>query len=681
MEQTLRPGLVVEYLHSNKINIGAVLTIEKHLTIITPNNRTIKIAKSRFLPWIGPCLNIESPREEILYNIKKLDEKREEIKNEINTEELWELIKDEVEEFDIVWLAELIWQKIDANLIAALGRAVIDDKLHFKFQNSTFKVFPSSVVENKIHQLTKEEKEKELFQKGKEFFSILWQKRQDASIVLPELEPHIEEDLKAILKTGIQSPENKSFQKKWKQIAPDIPDTPHLPLILAQTWGIVPKHYNYLLDQADYKWGNEWSQKYSDHIQKIKQIFINSISNPENIPFVSIDSASTKDIDDAFFIKQIQNNRYKLYLAFAYPVLGWEFENELDKEVSMRASSLYLPEGSTHMLPEELGTDLFSLHAKKEKPALIIEIDITDDGEILNYKLRSSWIMVYQNLTYKEVDEMILKGSEEYLNLAHSIAKKLRNRRIDKGAVIIERTEPIIILTPLGNDYNIELIEPVSYRESQLIVSEFMILANTIIAMWARENNIPLIFRTQDISIPEEARGIWTDPVKIYGIIKLLAATNIETEPKPHASLGVDEYAPMTSPLRRYVDFLNVAQLHRAFANDTYLDKEKLESLIPYLNTRMQEATKIQKYRVRYWKLLYLKRYSKKREWYGIVVDEDEQLVTFILPIEQLIIKVPKNLVRGDIYLGKKFRLWFNKIDPLSNVVKIQKAEEVKWKE
>ncbi len=681
MEQTLKPGLVVEYLHSNKINIGAVLTTEKHLTLITPNNRTVKLSKSRFLPWVGPRLNIDSSREEILHTINQLDEKREQIKNEIDTEELWDLIKDEVEEFDIVWLAELIWQKIDPDLVAALGRAIIHDKLHFKFQKPHFKVFAPSVVEEKIFQLTKKEKEKELFKKGKEFFTILWQKRQDASIVLPKLEPDIEEDLKSLLKTGIQSPENKAFYKKWKQIAPDVPEIPHLPLVLAQTWGILPKHYNYLLDQADYKWGNEWSQKYINEIEKIIQTFSKSISKPEKIPFVSIDSPSTRDIDDAFFIKKIGSNKYKLYLAFAYPVLGWEFENELDKEVAHRASSLYLPEGSTHMLPEELGLDLFSLHAKKEKPALIVEIDLTEEGEIVNYDIRWSWIIVHQNLTYKEVDELILKGSEEYLNLAHSIAKSLRKKRIHKGAIIIERSEPIIILTPLNNDYNIELLEPVSYKESQLIVTEFMILANSIIAKWARENNVPLLFRTQDVSIPEEAKGVWTDPVKIYGIIKLLAATNIETNPKPHASLGVDEYAPMTSPLRRYIDFLNVAQLHKVFCGNSYFDREKLESLIPYLSTRIQEANKIQKYRVRYWKLVYLKRYSKKKHWYGMVVDEDEHLVTFVLPMEQLIIKVPKNLIRGDIYLGKTFRLWFNKIDPLNNIIKVQKAEEVKWKE
>lgn len=150
-----------------------------------------------------------------------------------------------------------------------------------------------------------------------------------------------------------------------KKLTQDIPDQPHLPLILAQTWELLPKHYNYLLDQADYTWGNDWCEKYREDIQDIKENFYSSQGITEEIPFISIDSASTRDIDDAFYIEGSEQTGYTIYLAFAYPVLGWQFETELDKEVLKRTSSLYLPEGTSHMLPEELGTDLFSLHAKK----------------------------------------------------------------------------------------------------------------------------------------------------------------------------------------------------------------------------------------------------------------------------------------------------------------------------
>jgi len=439
---------------------------------------------------------------------------------------------------------------------------------------------------------------------------------------------------------------------------------------------LVPKHYNYLLDQADYSRGDNWTAQFKREILTIKEYFSKSQTDVEDIPFISIDSASTKDIDDAFYVEGNENFGYTLFLAFAYPVLGWDFESELNKMVAKRTSSLYLPEGTSHMLPEELGTELFSLHAKDPKPVLIMKITLDPEGNILNYELFNTWARIEKNLTYKEVEQIISEKQNQVLEKALEIAQILRENRINKGAVIIERQEPVILLTPRNGDYDIDLIQPPSHPNAQLIVSEFMILANSIAARWAYENNIPLIFRTQDILLPKESRGVWKDPVKTYGIIKLLSATTMETTPKPHASIGVESYAPLTSPLRRYVDFLNMAQIDRALKKKDPWPRDKLESLLPYLNMRMQEANKIQKYRTRYWKLLYLKRYSKKKMWQAIVVDKDPQCVTFVLPIEQLLIKTPKNLVLGEVFLGKRFRLRFNKIDPLNNQIKVQKIEE-----
>ncbi len=675
-EFEIRAGCIIEFLHSNQINIGSVLSTEKHITVITSNNRTIKLSKGRILPWSGPFVGEGCPREELLGTIEKLNVHRLDIKNNIDTGEVWSLLHEEVEECTIFWLAELLWEDPDVNQVAGLGRALIEDKLHFKFLNPGFKVFPKEVVESKLYQLNKEEREEKLIEKGREFFNILWEKRTNPKLQLPPLEEEVKKDLIELIKKGIASPENKSFQKKWKKLTEDIPQYLHLPVMLAETWRLIPKHYNYLLDEADYSWGDEWSKRYEDDILKIKEVFHASTTKVEDIPFISIDSASTRDIDDAFYVTGGADGEYVLYLAFAYPVLGWVFDSELDKEVRKRSSSLYLPEGTSHMLPEVLGTELFSLHAKKEKPALVLEIHMDSEANVLSYEIRSSWIRVDRNLTYREVENVLLEQGEGVLTKALHIARGLRENRIKRGAVIIEKSEPLIILTQEGDDYHIDLIQPALFPNSQLIVSEFMILANSIAARWAYEKDVPLLFRTQDISLPEESRGVWSDPVKTYGIIKLLSSTNVETTQRPHASIGVDGYAPITSPLRRYIDFINLAQIHRRLKGKQMWTQEDLNSILPYLNFRSQETAKIQKFRTRYWKLLYLKRYNKKKEWYALVVDKDPQCYTFVMPEEQLLIKVPKHLVRGEVLLGKRFRLWFNKIDPLNNIVKVQKAEE-----
>ncbi len=135
---------------------------KKNLTIVTPNNRTIKLTKSRVLPWVGPYLGQDSLRQEILDQIQVIDTQRERIKSEISTEEIWQLVHEEVEECSVHWLAELLWERPDPNHVAGLGRALVEDKIHFKFLNPNFKIFSPEIVEAKINEIKRAETEKKI---------------------------------------------------------------------------------------------------------------------------------------------------------------------------------------------------------------------------------------------------------------------------------------------------------------------------------------------------------------------------------------------------------------------------------------------------------------------------------------------------------------------------------------
>ena len=102
----------------------------------------------------------------------------------------------------------------------------------------------------------------------------------------------------------------------------------------------------------------------------------------EQGPWVSVDSASTRDVDDAFCFARTEQG-YQVSLALACPALLWEFGSELDRSVAQRASSVYLPEGVSHMLPESLGTDLFSLLEKQPRPALLLDLELDERGALL----------------------------------------------------------------------------------------------------------------------------------------------------------------------------------------------------------------------------------------------------------------------------------------------------------
>jgi len=203
-----------------------------------------------------------------------------------------------------------------------------------------------------------------------------------------------------------------------------------------------------------------------------------------------------------------------------------------------------------------------------------------------------------------------------------------------------------------------------------------MVLANTGLARWAHENAVPLLHRTQDIALPQEAAGIFTEPAEILRTVKLLLPPTLETTPKRHAALGVPFYAPITSPLRRYTDFINMAQVSTFLASGTpRLNKEELNQLIIHLNMRIQAVNTVQRFRPRYWKLVYL---AKRRKEYqpAVLVEENGPMATLAMPHLQVNVRAPKKMLGDKLYPGQHFQINFSRIDPLTNEIRLSQALE-----
>jgi exoribonuclease-2 len=214
-------------------------------------------------------------------------------------------------------------------------------------------------------------------------------------------------------------------------------------------------------------------------------------------------------------------------------------------------------------------------------------------------------------------------------------------------------------------------------NQAQILVSEFMILANSLIAQWATKKDIPLIFRTQNITLPKESAGIWSAPCDIYRLIKCMGPSIMEAEPKRHATLAVEAYAPITSPLRRYADFINSSQVLSVITTGEPLwTAESIGSILPYLSARAQAVGKIQRFRPRYWKYLFFKQQAPAHRWTGEVVEHTDRMVTLSLSQEQLFLKAPKSIFGDKVQLGQRFSIRIGKVDPLTNELRIAEAWE-----
>ncbi|MBA4358746.1 MAG: ribonuclease II, partial [Desulfovibrio sp.] len=382
-------------------------------------------------------------------------------------------------------------------------------------------------------------------------------------------------------------------------------------------------------------------------------------------PYVSIDAATTRDIDDAFYVRQAElpdgSTGYLAAITLARPTLAWDFGSPLDREVMSRVTSLYLPEGSGHMMPETLGTGLFSLTQGQPKPALVAEFLLDAGGEILEARPRLAWITVAKNITYPDAQAALDADSDEHLSLAMRLARTLLERRLRHGAVVIDKPEPSVELEGSGAEARVRVELRQTSPDAEFLVSEFMILANCGLACWAREIGLPLLHRTQDIALPASAQGVFSDPVDIFRVVKLLASPALECTPRRHAALACEAYATLTSPIRRYVDFLNMAQVQSYLATGApRLDRGQLEQLIPSLSARIQEVGQIQRFRPRYWKLAFLAQ-NRKEPFPAVVVDDYGPYPTLSLPDLQLTVRLPRNMLGEKAHPGMPVTVVFGR--------------------
>ena len=683
-------GCVVEFMQGNAPQIAWVPEEQNgRLRLLLPNRRETALQAARILPWPGPAYEKNCSRDAAL-EILERHKSRREVAN-VDPLELWELAQGEVEQAPAQWFAELAMSEPDMDAVAACGHALMQAKSHFKFNPPNFEVYPESVVATRMAELEAARRREELVNKGSAFIRLLWEIHQKKSTQSPgraaeSLDPDVRERLRRTIMNRIADPETSEDDGLWKLMVKGLPDDPFMPLYLAQAWGLVEPHHNYWMDRAGYAPGNDWCEEHRDELDALlAQAAEDERQEPTfpDRPIISIDAPTTRDVDDAFFIEARPDGGWNLTLALACPAFRWPFGGKLDKAVFNRATSIYLPEATHHMLPEALGTGAYSLLAQKTRPSLLIECTVGADGLVAACEPRVGYARLAANLCYEDC-ETALDGGEspaspylEQLRQALELARAHQERRIEKGAVIIERPDITINLEGAGESITVSLDEDPLAPKAHLLVSELMVLTNAALAAWAKEHGVTLLHRTQDVAIPKEFSGIWQTPLEIARVVKALAPAVLETNPRPHAGLGEAMYAPSTSPLRRYPDMINETQIISLLRDGKpRWSKEELDTLLPLLNAHLDAAGQVQRFRPRYWKLLYFKQQGD-RWWPAVITDENDAFVTVNMPKEQMIVRARRQFFGERTHPGQELEIRLGKVHPLQNDFQLLETREI----
>jgi exoribonuclease-2 len=337
---------------------------------------------------------------------------------------------------------------------------------------------------------------------------------------------------------------------------------------------------------------------------------------------VSIDDPWTLDVDDALMIEPA-GDCCRVHVLIADPTSRIPLDSRTGAEGMARAATLYLPTGKVPMLPEVLSQDALSLTRGAERPMLDFECLLCGDGTVESFRVAPVLATVQRHLTYDEADRIIADGAGDdalasALRRLRDLADGLRRLRVAAGATLVERDEVSVRVE--GGDLVLRRLPWES--PARRLVAEFMVLACTRAGAFAREHGIPVVYRRQNPPDDRNATAGLKPGTRAwaYRMVRSLRRAELTTQPDLHFGLGVVGYTQVTSPLRRFQDFVTHLQL-KGFLRDgrAPLDTERILRVFGDLEARGDAVTQAEREAKRYYLLKYLKR-SEGRDVPGEVV-------------------------------------------------------------
>ncbi|MBM28928.1 MAG: exoribonuclease II [Halieaceae bacterium] len=336
-------------------------------------------------------------------------------------------------------------------------------------------------------------------------------------------------------------------------------------------------------------WSDKLAQPLIDAAAKKAPLEDTARLDLTSLPFVSIDAARTVDIDDALHA-EVTANGWQLSVAVADPTAYLQDLADVTARVAQRGSSVYFHGEVIPMLPEGISQGLCALAEDTPRPALVCQMQITEDGAISHFEFHKAVIRSHAKLAYAAVDRYVTGNSDDLIAHANplealvQVYRPLRERREQRELVMEERRE---YRWMLGEDKQIAEIDSFEKLASQHLVEECMIAANKCAAVFLRDAGAPGPFVVHGGFREDRVKETKTflenhrpdlaetalDTVAGYRAVladlagtghslplremvnRLLSRAILTDQPGPHMGLATEAYTNFTSPLRKALDF------------------------------------------------------------------------------------------------------------------------------
>ncbi len=324
----------------------------------------------------------------------------------------------------------------------------------------------------------------------------------------------------------------------------------------------------------------------------------------------SIDGADTKDKDDAISIKKMYNGHYVLGVHISDVSYYVPKGSALEKDAFRKGTSYYFGGSVEPMFPHALSNGICSLHDGVDRLTKSMIMEFDEEGNYVQGLLVPSVIHSRRGLTYTEVNQLLQRGIcnsslEPYVEdllLMDCLAKKLRNRREQEGAIEFNRPELNFVHDENGFPY---AVKNRYQMDAENMIEEFMLAANVQVGKILEEEGLPCVYRVHglpneerlteflrlldaiDLSFPYSSYDILEDKsllqqlanhvqnsgklsnVLTTHLIRCMSHAGYSTKNIGHYGTGFDLYCHFTSPIRRLADY-SLSQI----IDDCYFEKD-----------------------------------------------------------------------------------------------------------
>src|SRR5271168_4310710 len=579
-------GTVVEYLDQGRLKAALVTREqERHLAVVDSAGHERLVPRDLVL-MRHP--DRRADRDTVADTLGDLERERAALAAELDLQLLWEVAQEQGRSFSAEELADLFFGRRSHAAASVMLEALLNDRTYFVRRHMDFVPRTPDQVERLRIQNDK------IRSRSDDYRKIQKQLRDalgGAAMPAAGDTTTLIEELSRYLKNRFTR--SREMTQMLEQAAPEA-DPAEAAFEILERLGARPRvpRFAFIAGLKD---------EFSDAVMKEAS---EAVPGPRAISdggyAVTVDDEDTVEVDDALSCEALADGGMRVRVHIALVADFVAKGDAMDQEAAARATTVYLPETTIRMLPDPISCRAASLIEGEDRPVMTTDVRLSADGELLDASIYPARIPIMRRLDYDQVDHFLESGTaadETAATVArlNAAAIQLRQRRRTAGAILVQRREAKVRVH--GDDVEITVLDNAS--PGRTLVAEFMVLSNFVAARYAAANRIPIIYRVQP---------------QLGGDMASMRP-RLSLHPEYHAGIGLDFYAQLSSPIRRYADLVLQRQLLGALAGRDHDSQpiytvDELLTVLAGAENAEASGRELERRAKRYWTLRYLERHA-----------------------------------------------------------------------